>query len=776
MAEALNKEVLVRNTSYNFISQIYFALLAFFTTPYMVRMLGVDSYGILSIVGIVCGYFSFLDLGLGQGIIKYVSGDYAKKDYAAIRKTITTALFAQMLMGVVGAFIIAASAQMLITKTFHIPQEKRATAQFVFYLSAISFLFNMAQQVFRAIPQALHRFDITNKIQLFLGTGVIAAQLLFLYLGYSLRGLVILNAVVSAILLLVYFYFSVRLLPEVSFFPSFNVSAFKTLFRFGGFSSLGRIMSTIAVNVDKLLISMFLPISYLTYYTVPYNLTMQIMAVAPGITSVIFPAISSMDSLKDYERLKELYLRVSRYIVTGVGIFAILLIVFGDTLLYYWLGAVFAQKAGMVIKILALGIMVNCLSWVPGVTASSLDKPELPAAINTLQALTGFLLCLIFIPRFGIIGAALAWTLRDALLVPYFVYKINKKLVALDTMEFIRKSLLKPCMAVGILFFLSRIAKNFMVNLVTYSIGIGVLLLLYGVLVYIFVLDEKERALIRIYVKPGLLERLTFRRRENQKSASANSYAHYNVKIMTPSLARCNESIAISFYTLAYNRLEYTKRMIESLLASTTEGFQHVIINQSSSDGTREYLDGLKSRYPHIDWEIVHLEKNVGLISGQNMAIERCYGNLLIKMDNDCRILSKDIDKHLKALYNLIGFDYVISPFPVGLITNLGGAKRYGFEVYYSEETDRYYTLGLTHHLGGMFRCIPKKILTQVEAWQGYSFEKMGNRREDDFISKKIASSGFKLAYLENDCVVEHQESTLGQHERYCNEYFQGRF
>jgi len=53
--------ILVRNVFYNFISQSWFLILAFITIPYIVRKLGTDAYGILSLVGVVLGYFAFLN-------------------------------------------------------------------------------------------------------------------------------------------------------------------------------------------------------------------------------------------------------------------------------------------------------------------------------------------------------------------------------------------------------------------------------------------------------------------------------------------------------------------------------------------------------------------------------------------------------------------------------------------------------------------------------------------------------------------------------------------
>lgn len=768
-------EVLIRNVFYNLITHIYFIILAFLATPYIVHKLGTDAYGIFSIIGVIIGYFAFLDLGLGQAVIKYISQYYAKKEEETIGKIIRTALSLYLVMGLLGAALIIYLTNLLVTRMLKIPIELADLTRWLFYLSALGFIVNMLVQVLSAIPQALQRFDITNKIQLILGSAVILFTVLFLYFGCFLKELVLLNVFVSVISIFAYLKIARRLLPQVSFWPGFDFDVFKILFRFGGFSSLGRLMSTITVHIDKLLIGIFLPIHYLTYYIIPYNISSKMNFIIPSVISAIFPAMSDLDALNRQSQVQELYFRTSKYITTGIILFAIFFIALGRELLRFWLGVDFALHATLPLQILSLGMLVNCFSWVPGMTASAVNKPEMTASLNTLQAIIGLFLCLVLIPRLGIVGAALSWTIRDILLVPLFIHIINRKLMNITNRSFIRNSLAKPLILGAVLFLLFSLIKGLVTNLFDLIIAGSIMALFYFIAAYFFIFDKTDKIKLSNYLYDHIFAKL-FAKMKSDLISPQHCYAKFNLKVMKPAIIKIKDPISISFYTLTYNRLEYTKRMIESLIENTHEPYQHVIIDQQSTDGTREYLAGLKSSYPHIDWEIVYMEKNIGLVHGQNMAIDRCKGNLLVKIDNDSRVLSKDIDKHIKAIYRCTGFQYVLSPFPIGLIRNLGGTKRYGFEIYYSEETDRYYTLGLTKNVGGLFRCMPREILAKVDGWKDYKFDVEQPLPEDVFISGKILSAGYKIAYIENDCVVEHQESTLGQHERYGDAYFQGRF
>ncbi|MFZ8832393.1 MAG: lipopolysaccharide biosynthesis protein [Thermodesulfobacteriaceae bacterium] len=69
-----------KNAVYNAIGFIFPVAVGLITTPYIVHKLGTEIYGIYVLAISLAGMLSFLDLGFGQGIIKFVSHYKAKND------------------------------------------------------------------------------------------------------------------------------------------------------------------------------------------------------------------------------------------------------------------------------------------------------------------------------------------------------------------------------------------------------------------------------------------------------------------------------------------------------------------------------------------------------------------------------------------------------------------------------------------------------------------------------------------------------------------------
>jgi|GEM_PF-6140757 len=82
-----------------------------------------------------------------------------------------------------------------------------------------------------------------------------------------------------------------------------------------------------------------------------------------------------------------------------------------------------------------------------------------------------------------------------------------------------------------------------------------------------------------------------------------------------------------------YNRLEFLKRAVASSLAQTYQNFEVVIINNASTDGTKEWLDQLVIREDKI--KIVHQVSNVGFVVNVKSILQHIRGEYLVVLSDD---------------------------------------------------------------------------------------------------------------------------------------------
>ena len=95
-----------------------------------------------------------------------------------------------------------------------------------------------------------------------------------------------------------------------------------------------------------------------------------------------------------------------------------------------------------------------------------------------------------------------------------------------------------------------------------------------------------------------------------------------------------------SIITRAYNRLEYSIACINSVRENTTFPYEHIIVNNNSADGTRQWLDWIMSMssnyYPNL--KPVHMDKNLGDWGGMKHGADIATGDYIVQLDNDITV------------------------------------------------------------------------------------------------------------------------------------------
>ena len=110
-AEVETRPSLVLNALSNWVALGLNGAAAFLLTPYIIRCLGVNGYGIWRLIASVVGYYAILDLGVSSAVTRYVARYAGQRDYKALNETVSTALTMFCVIGlvVIGGSLLLAS-------------------------------------------------------------------------------------------------------------------------------------------------------------------------------------------------------------------------------------------------------------------------------------------------------------------------------------------------------------------------------------------------------------------------------------------------------------------------------------------------------------------------------------------------------------------------------------------------------------------------------------------------------------------------------------------
>ncbi|MFA6450382.1 MAG: oligosaccharide flippase family protein [bacterium] len=437
---------LVKNAGFNFAGYFITFLLNFFSLPYIVGRLGDSAYGVLALTGSVLGYLAFLDIGMSSSLIKFVSESHARGETERIRKLLNTSIISNSVMGLIGGMALYLLAPLLATRVLHVPAALTPSAITVFRITAFTFVLNMVSSAAGSLPAALQMFFLSNLIRTVYGAVSVIVTVVVLYAGYSIMEVAATGAVLTFAVMAINILINRRLVPGYKLLPEFDRAAFSALLRFGVFTLIHKLNGILLVQFDRFLIGLFLPIGALTFYVVPAIFSGYIMRLPQIVIQVMFPLVSEINAVHGQagEALKNIHLRASKYFIMYNLPLTVISIVLAKSILLHWMNPMMASRGAGVMAVLSAAYLVASLAFVPSVILNGVGKPEVNAYISMFTGGINLVLCLILIPRLGIIGAAYAVLISSLATAPLFVFWVQYRYIGTRFREYIISVLARP--------------------------------------------------------------------------------------------------------------------------------------------------------------------------------------------------------------------------------------------------------------------------------------------------------------------------------------------
>lgn len=468
----------------------------FALTPLIVHKLGAEAYGIYALVmGFVAYSFTF---NVGRAITKYVAAYHANNQTERIGEVLSNTLMINVVVGFLSAGALALSANVLVTRVLKITPDLQAHARLAFYLASIGLLLTMISQVFSAVPQAVHRFDIYALITTIVGILTIGGNGLLVWFGYGAAVLVGWNAGVTGFSCLIYFLASRRLLPDARLTFRLKKDLLVGILRFSSAVIAYQILANILLLFERSWLTRTLGPAAVTFYVVPMTIAIYIHFFISSLTLVMFPLASEADAKKDVTRLLRVYTRAFKYISMIVLFMTVTLAVGSYRILMNWMGPEFASRSSRVLAIQA--VFFGLLAWViiSWQLSDGFGRPGRNAVLVLAWIIIAVPIMIWLTPTSGVVGMAYG-RLASALTIPVYVFLTERVIFGRYLWAFWRRTGLLLLLAGGVLgstqgFLFNNLPAGWLWLLG----GIGFSGVLYlGVLWIVGYLDQDERAWLR---------------------------------------------------------------------------------------------------------------------------------------------------------------------------------------------------------------------------------------------------------------------------------------
>ena len=143
-------------------------------TPFTIRALGAEQYGLLTLIGLLIGYASIADIGMGSASTKFAAEAHAQQNPRAEAEVIWTSILIALLGSLVVAGLLVLAADRLLAGPFNLSPELRTVGVISLRLAAVGMVARSLANVLNTAQLVRLRLDINAGIN----SGTAAAAIL----------------------------------------------------------------------------------------------------------------------------------------------------------------------------------------------------------------------------------------------------------------------------------------------------------------------------------------------------------------------------------------------------------------------------------------------------------------------------------------------------------------------------------------------------------------------------------------------------------------------
>lgn len=400
--------------------------------PTIVSRLGVERFGFLSVIWVVIGYLSLFDLGLSRTLTKVTADRVGSPAEEEIPSLLCTTLVLVVTCGITMTLILAAGSRGVAHLLHVSPQMLGDVSNSILWL-AVGLPFVMISTVLFGVLEGFQRFAVTSLVRLPLGVLMFLVPFGLVFFSPHLGPITAMLSAVRIVTAIVLGIIVLRIVPRLRTPAArFRRHQVRQLLTFGGWLTVSNVVGPLLVYFDRFLIATMLGSVAIAFYTVPYDTLNRLLILPTAIQGVLFPAFASL-RIKDPGRVAAVFRKSSEKTVLLMLPALLGVMLLAPQALQLWLGPQFARQSATVAEILMIGVFINALARAPFVMVQGYGYAKWTGFAHILELPPYAVALWWLLERYGIEGAAIAWTARiviDTVVLYLMAVRLEPRLLA----------------------------------------------------------------------------------------------------------------------------------------------------------------------------------------------------------------------------------------------------------------------------------------------------------------------------------------------------------
>lgn len=315
---------MLKNGLYNSIGGLVRVATVTLSTPILVRLMGLESYGLWVLVSSALGFISIAEAGLPTSTTVFVSQDLSKQDRHSLSQTLTTSFCGIVILASIVSLLLWTNAAFIVHFFPSINLQQRQIVIQALQFGSIAIWAQLVQQICIGVEQAYQQYKLMSALKTLPWVFFTMGWILIARSGGNAIALAQWQAAISILTLLGHFWLLHSLVKTQFVGLIWNRDRGLAIIRYSLVAWVAMLGGALFTRCDRLIIGAFLGASKLGIYSVISDFSSAINFFSAQPIQPILPTISYLtaDERTDKQVLQRKIreaTHVNCFIATGVG-------------------------------------------------------------------------------------------------------------------------------------------------------------------------------------------------------------------------------------------------------------------------------------------------------------------------------------------------------------------------------------------------------------------------------------------------------------------------
>lgn len=426
--------------------------------PFYIRLMGVESFGIIGIFTSLMGMLAVLDLGLSQTMNREMARlSIDAQQSQRMADTARTLEIVYWVVGLMAGLAMAVLAKYIANDWLKPEHLTRGDLQQALWIMALVIALRWPVSLYMGGLNGLQRQVHVNVLMSVVATiqGVGALVVLW-FVAPTIQAFFMWQAVMALVQVIALRIALWRSIPRVHD-GSFKRNVLNEIWHFAAGMTGISLLATILTQLDKVILSKVLTLSEFGYYTFAATVAAVLFRLIGPVFTAYYPRLTELVSKKDQAGVINTYHQSSQLMAVVIFPITFMLAFFSKEILELWThNPVLVLHASLLVSLLAIGNALNGLMHLPYALQLAHGWTKLAFYQNVVAVIVLAPAIYFATLRWGAVGAAAVWIVLNTGYILIGVNVMHRRLLSKEKWRWYFCDLIKPLSAVVILCVLTR--------------------------------------------------------------------------------------------------------------------------------------------------------------------------------------------------------------------------------------------------------------------------------------------------------------------------------